>query len=143
MPSVAAFPAVPISVLLVAGLIVPVFAGANPRAQTEAAKTPQPGFMLTLETVEAPGIDIKPYFTAVAAVLRHSWPSKMQANLITRGDKGIVFVRAVILHSGLLQQGSPVLENPSQMPKLNDASLATVSASAPFDPLPEYSKDDK
>ncbi len=52
-------------------------------------------------------------------------------------------MRAVILHSGLLQQGSPVLENPSQMPKLNDASLATVSASAPFDPLPENYKGEK
>src|SRR5947207_75408 len=143
MPSVAAFPTVPVSVLLVAGLIVPVFAGANPRAQTEAAKTPEPGFMLTLGPVEAPGIDIRPYFTAVAAVLRHSWPSKIQAILITRGDKGIVFVRAVSLRSGSLQQGSPILEIPSQMAKLNDASLATVSASAPFDPLPENYKGEK
>jgi hypothetical protein len=99
--------------------------------------------MLTLGPVEAPGIDIRPYFTAVAAVLRHSWPSKMQANLITRGDKGIVFVRAVILRSGLLQQGSPILEVPSQMAKLNDASLAAVSASAPFDPFPENYKGEK
>ena len=143
MPSIAAFPTVPVSVLLLAGLIVPVFAGASPRAQTEAAKTPEPGFMLTLEPVEAPGIDIRPYFTAVAAVLRHSGPSKMQANLITRGDKGIVFVRAVILRNGSPQQGSPILEIPSQMAKLNDASLATVSASAPFDPLPENYKGEK
>jgi hypothetical protein len=92
MPRVAAFRTVPVSVLLLAGLILPVFAGANPLAQTEAAKTPEPGLMLTVETVEPPGIDIKLYLTAVAAVLRHSWPSKMQANLITRGDKGIVFV---------------------------------------------------
>src|SRR5205814_1500534 len=32
---------------------------------------------------------------------------------------------------------------PSQMAKLNDASLATVSASAPFDPLPENYKGEK
>lgn len=143
MPRVAAFPTVPVSVLLLAGLILPVFAGENPRAQTEAAKTPEPGFMVTLGPVETSGIDIRPYFTAVAAVLRHSWPSKMQANLITRGDKGIVFVRAVILRSGSLEQGSPILEVPSQMAKLNDASLATVSASAPFDPLPENYKGEK
>src|SRR5437660_2753697 len=66
MPRAAVFPTVPVSVLLLAALILPVFAGENPRTQTEAAKTPEPGFMLTLETVEAPGIDIKPYFTAVA-----------------------------------------------------------------------------
>jgi tetratricopeptide (TPR) repeat protein len=143
MPRVAAFPTVPVSVLLLVGLILPVFVGANPRAQTEAAKTPAPGLMLTLETVEAPGIDIRPYFTAVAAILRHSWPSKMQANLITHGEKGIVFVRAVILRNGLLQQGSPILEIPSQVPKLNDASLATVSASTPLDPLPENYKGEK
>jgi hypothetical protein len=77
MPRVAAFPTVPVSVLLLAGLILPVFAGANPRAQTEAAKTSEPGLTLTLQPVEAPGIDMRPYFTAVAAVLRHSWPSKM------------------------------------------------------------------
>ena len=143
MPRVAAFPTVPLSVLLLVGLILPVFVGANPPAQTEVAKTPEPGLMLTLETVEAPGIDIRPYFTAVAAILRHSWPSKMQANLITHGEKGIVFVRAVILRNGLLQQGSPILEIPSQMAKLNDASLATVSASIPFDPLPENYKGEK
>lgn len=143
MPSTRAFPTFPISVLLVVGLIVPVFAGANPRAQAEAAKTPEPGFLLTLGPVEAPGTDIRPYFAAVAAVLRHSWPSKIQANLITRGDKGIVFVRAVILRDGSLQPGSPTLENPSQMAKLNDASLATVSASAPFEPLPENYKGEK
>src|SRR5438132_10826176 len=87
MPRAAVLPTVTVSVLLLAALILPLFAGENPRTQTEAAKTPEPGFMLTLETVEAPGIDIKPYFTAVAAVLRHSWPSRMQANLITRAIK--------------------------------------------------------
>ena len=140
MLRITAFPTVPVSVLLLAGLISPVFSGANPPAQTEAAKTSEPGFMLALGPVEAPGTDIRPYFTAVAALLRHSWPSQMQTNLITRSDKGIVFVRAVILRNGSLQQGSPILENPSQRAKLNDASLATVSASAPFDPLPESYK---
>jgi hypothetical protein len=67
MPSVSAFPTVPISVLLVAGLIVPVFAGANPRAQIEAAKTPEPGFLLTLGPVEAPGIDIRPYLALLTS----------------------------------------------------------------------------
>lgn len=143
MPRITAFSTVPVSVLLFAGLISPVFAAANPLAQTEATKTPEPGYMLALGPVEAPGIDIRPYFTAVAAVLTHSWPSKIQANLITRGDKGIVFVRAVILRNGSLQQGSPILEVPSQMAKLNDASLATVSASAPFDSLPENYKGEK
>jgi hypothetical protein len=143
MPRVATFPTVPVSVLLLAALILPVFVNAKPRAQTEAAKTSEPGFMLTLELVEAPGIDIKPYLTAVAAVLRHSWPPKMQANLITRGDRGIVFVRAAVLRNGSLQQGPPILEIPSQMGKLDDASLATVSASAPFDPLPENYKGEK
>jgi tetratricopeptide (TPR) repeat protein len=143
MSKVAAFPTVPVSVLLVAGLILPVFADANRRAQNEAAKPTETVFLLTLELVEAPGMDIKPYLTAVAAVLRHSWPPKMQANLITRGDRGIVFVRGAILRNGSLQQGSPILEIPSQMGKLNDASLATVSSSAPFDPLPENYKGEK
>jgi hypothetical protein len=65
MSKVAAFPTVPVSVLLVAGLILPVFADANRRAQNEAAKPPEPGFLLTLELVDAPGMDIKPYLTAV------------------------------------------------------------------------------
>jgi hypothetical protein len=65
MSKVAAFPTVPVSVLLVAGLILPVFADANRRAQNEATKPPEPGFLLTLELVEAPGMDIKPYLTAV------------------------------------------------------------------------------
>jgi tetratricopeptide (TPR) repeat protein len=143
MPSVARFPAVPVSALLTVGLLVQALASANPRAQTEAAKEPEPGFMLAVGPVEAPGVDIRPYFIAAAAVLRHSWPSKIQANLVTRGDKGIVFVRAVILRNGLLQQGSPILEIPSQMAKLNDASLATISASAPFDPLPQNYQGEK
>ena len=65
MSKVAAFPTVPVSVLLVAGLILPVFADANRRAQNEAAKPTETGFLLTLELVEAPGMDIKPYLTAV------------------------------------------------------------------------------
>ena len=60
MPRVAAFPTVPVSLLLLAGLIVPVFAGANPRAQTEADKTPEPVLMVAVGPVEAPGIDISP-----------------------------------------------------------------------------------
>jgi tetratricopeptide (TPR) repeat protein len=56
------------------------------------------------------------------------------------GDKGIVFVKAVIQRNGALQEGSLGLETPSGTPKLDDASLATVNASAPFDPLPENLK---
>jgi hypothetical protein len=81
--------------------------------------------------------------TAVSAVLRHSWPEKIKNNLIVPSDKGIVFVKTVILRNGTLQQGSPTLEISSGIPKLDDASLATVTYSAPFDPFPENFKSEK
>jgi tetratricopeptide (TPR) repeat protein len=81
--------------------------------------------------------------TAVSAVLRHSWPEKIKNNLIVPSDKGIVFVKTVILRNGTLQQGSPTLEISSGIPKLDDASLATLTSSAPFDPFPENFKSEK
>ncbi len=103
---------------------------------------PNPVLTITLETTTPPGIDLRSYLIAVSAVLRHSWPENIKANLILPGDKGIVFVKTVILHNGKLE-GSPTLEISSGMSKLDDASLATVSSSAPFDPLPENFKGEK
>lgn len=54
-----------------------------------------------------------------------------------------MFVDAVILRNGALQPGTPTLEIPSGIPKLDDTSLATVTASVPFDPLPENFKSEK
>jgi tetratricopeptide (TPR) repeat protein len=118
------------------------FASQNTPPQNSLA-VPSPVFTITLETVTPPGVDLRPYMTAVSAVLRHSWPEKIKDNLIVPSDKGIVFVKTVILRNGKLQQGSPALEISSGIPKLDDASLATVTSSAPFDPFPENFKNEK
>jgi tetratricopeptide (TPR) repeat protein len=126
-----------------AQLVPALFAANQNQPPSNDPAPPNPGFTITLETTTPPGTDIKSYLTAVSAVLRHSWPEKIKANLILRGDKGIVFVKTVILRNGALEQGSPVLEDSSGMSKLDDASLATVSSSMPFDPLPENFKGER
>jgi tetratricopeptide (TPR) repeat protein len=127
-----------------AALLVPALFAANQnQPSSNDPAPPHPGFTITLETTTPPGTDLRSYLTAVSAVLRHSWPEKIRANLILPGDKGIVFIKTVILRNGALEQGSPALENSSGMSKLDDASLATVSSSMPFDPLPENFKGEK
>jgi tetratricopeptide (TPR) repeat protein len=127
----------------VALLVPALFAANQNQPSSNDPAPPNPGFTITLETTTPPGTDLRSYLTAVSAVLRHSWPEKIRANLILPGDKGIVFVKTVILRNGALEQGSPALENSSGMSKLDDASLATVSASMPFDPLPENFKGER
>ena len=129
--------------LLAVLLFPPYLASQDAPAQDSRPAVAGPAFTISLETVTPPGTDLRPYLTAVSAVLRHSWPEKIKNNMIVSSDKGIVFVKAVILRNGTLQQGSPTLEIPSGFPKLDDASLATVSSSAPFDPLPENFKSEK
>jgi hypothetical protein len=127
-----------------AALLVPALFAANQnQPSSNDPAPPNPGYTIALETTTPPGTDLKSYLTAVSAVLRHSWPEKIKANLILPGDKGVVFVKTVILRNGSLEQGSPALENSSGMSKLDDASLATVSASMPFDPLPENFKGER
>jgi tetratricopeptide (TPR) repeat protein len=124
-------------------LVPSLFAANQNQPATNDAAPPNPVFTISLETTTPPGTDLRSYLTAVSAVLRHSWPEKIKANLILPGDKGIVFVKTVILRNGALEQGSPALELSSGMSKLDDASLATVNSSTPFDPLPENFKGEK
>jgi tetratricopeptide (TPR) repeat protein len=120
-----------------------LFAANQNQPSSNDPAPPKPAFTITLETTTPPGTDLRNYLTAVSAVLRHSWPEKIKANLILPGDKGIVFIRTVILRTGALEQGSPALETSSGMSKLDDASLATVVSSMPFDPLPENFKGER
>jgi tetratricopeptide (TPR) repeat protein len=126
-----------------AQLVPALFAANQSQPPGSDAAPPNPVFTITVETTTPPGTDLRSYLTAVSPVLRHSWPEKIKANLIMPGDKGIVFVKTVILRNGALEQGSPTLEVSSGMPKLDDASLATVSSSMPFDPLPENFKSER
>ena len=126
-----------------AQLVPALFAANQNQPSSNDPAPPNPAFTITLETTTPPGTDLRSYLTAVSSALRRSWPEKIKANLILPGDKGIVFVKTVILRNGAVEQASPGLEISSGMPKLDDASLATVSSSMPFDPLPENFKGER
>jgi len=101
-----------------------------------------PMHTITIETVTLPGVDLKAYLTGLSAILKRYWTTSARDNLVLN-DKGIVFIKATVQRNGTLAPGSPMVEIASGNPKLDDASLATVNAAAPFDTLPENFKGEK
>jgi tetratricopeptide (TPR) repeat protein len=110
-------------------------------SQENESASPAPTYTISIETVTSSGVDFKPYLTGLSAILRRNWATNARAMMVLH-DKGIVFVKATLLHSGALVP-TPTIEIASGNPKLGDASLATVNSAAPFDALPENFKGEK
>lgn len=110
---------------------------ACPAASQESRQVaPDPVDTISVDVITPiEGVDCKPYLDRVSASLHQKWFSSFGPDK-KRSDRGIVFVRAAVQRNGKLQPGSPMMELPSGNHTLDDASLTTVRAAAPFDALP-------
>jgi hypothetical protein len=124
---------------LVIGLAHPQVA----ESQEKDIKPPMPTNTFRVDILTPlEGAETKPWLTAFSEKVRTKWGPKLKEFAIYE-DKGIVLVRLTLIRNGYLVQDPARIEFSSGSLKLDDASLGTMLAAAPFEPFPEKLKSEK
>ncbi|HVB34438.1 MAG TPA: TonB C-terminal domain-containing protein [Patescibacteria group bacterium] len=99
---------------------------------------PGPGYLSGSVQMLTPteGVDFTSYIQRLLAVVRRNWYAVMPVSA-RLGDKGRVMLRFKILRNGVLPSGEPILEMTSGKQPLDRAAAAAITASNPFEPLPQ------
>jgi TonB family protein len=111
---------------------------------TSRGQAPQPPSPLVILTTHE-GVDFTPYTTDLLEAVKRNWYAKMPDEAKDRpgvegsGAKGKVSVRFKIRKNGRLDH-QPTVEVSSGKKPLDDAAVAALRASAPFQHLPESFK---
>jgi len=85
------------------------------------------------------GVDFSSYIQRLLATLRRNWYAVMPESA-ELGDKGIVDTTFQINHDGSVPSPDPQLERTSGKEPLDNAAMAAIHASNPFEPLPSQFK---
>jgi hypothetical protein len=82
------------------------------------------------------GVDFRDYITRLLATLKRNWYAVMpeSANM---GERGVVFTVFAINPDGSVSAPDPTLERTSGKEPLDNAAMAAIHASNPFEPLPK------
>lgn len=82
------------------------------------------------------GVDFTNYIQRLLAIVRRNWYAVMPESAML-GERGRVMLRFKIERNGSLPSGEPILEITSGHESLDRAAEAAITASNPFDPLPQ------
>jgi TonB family protein len=82
------------------------------------------------------GVDFRDYITRLLATLKRNWYAVMpeSANM---GERGVVYTTFSINPDGSVSLPDPTLERTSGKEPLDNAAMAAIHASNPFEPLPK------
>jgi outer membrane biosynthesis protein TonB len=81
------------------------------------------------------GVDFTNYINRLLAALKRNWEAVMPESA-RMGDRGVVFTTFQINPNGSVPSPDPVLERTSGKEPLDNAAMAAIHASNPFEPLP-------
>lgn len=87
------------------------------------------------------GVDFSSYIQRLLATLKRNWEAVMPESA-ELGDKGVVGTTFQINHDGSVPSPDPQLERTSGKQPLDNAAMAAIHASNPFEPLPSQFKGD-
>jgi TonB family protein len=82
------------------------------------------------------GVDFRDYITRLLATLRRNWDAVMPESA-RMGERGVVFTVFTINPDGSVSAPDPTLERTSGKEPLDNAAMAAIHASNPFEPLPK------
>ena len=82
------------------------------------------------------GVDFRDYINRLLAALKRNWMAVMPESA-RMGDRGVVFTTFTINPDGSIEAPDPVLERTSGKEPLDNAAMAAIHASNPFEPLPK------
>jgi len=82
------------------------------------------------------GVNFDPYIRRLLAALKRNWIAVMPESAYM-GDRGAVFTTFTINPDGSVSAPDPVLERTSGKEPLDNAAMAAIHASNPFEPLPK------
>ncbi|HEV2385794.1 MAG TPA: TonB C-terminal domain-containing protein [Candidatus Acidoferrales bacterium] len=99
---------------------------------------PGPGYLAGSVQMLTPteGVDFTSYIARLLAVVRRNWYAVMPESA-RLGDQGRVMLRFRILRDGSIPSDEPILEMTSGKQPLDRAAAASITATNPFDPLPQ------
>lgn len=99
---------------------------------------PGPGYLSGSVQMLTPseGVDFTSYIARLLAVVRRNWYAVMPESA-RLGDQGRVMLRFRIMRDGSIPSDEPILEMTSGKQPLDRAAVAAITATNPFDPLPQ------
>jgi outer membrane biosynthesis protein TonB len=99
---------------------------------------PGPGYLAGSVQLLTPteGVDFTSYIARLLAVVRRNWYAVMPESA-RLGDQGRVMLRFRIMRDGSIPSDEPILEMTSGKLPLDRAAMASITATNPFDPLPQ------
>jgi TonB family protein len=81
------------------------------------------------------GVDFSDYIRRLLATLQRNWYAVMPET-VRMGEQGVVYTTFTINPDGSVSAPDPTLERTSGKEPLDNAAMAAIHASNPFDPLP-------
>jgi TonB family protein len=81
------------------------------------------------------GVDFDAYIRRLLATLKRNWEAVMPES-VRMGEQGVVFTTFSINPDGSVSAPDPTLERTSGKEPLDNAAMAAIHASNPFEPLP-------
>jgi hypothetical protein len=81
------------------------------------------------------GVDFSAYIRRLLATLQRNWEAVMPET-VRMGEQGVVFTTFSINQDGSVSAPDPTLERTSGKEPLDNAAMAAIHASNPFEPLP-------
>jgi len=81
------------------------------------------------------GVDFNPYFARLVARVKQNWYSVMPESAMM-GDRGRVIVDFKIFRDGTIQMNEPLPRSSSEKPPLDNAAIAALRSTSPFEPIP-------
>jgi hypothetical protein len=81
------------------------------------------------------GVDFSAYIRRLLATLQRNWEAVMPES-VRMGERGIVYTNFQINPDGSVSAPDPTLERTSGKEPLDNAAMAAIHASNPFEPLP-------
>jgi TonB C terminal len=81
------------------------------------------------------GVDFSAYIRRLLATLQRNWEAVMPTS-VQMGERGIVYTTFQINPDGSVSAPDPTLERTSGKEPLDNAAMAAIHASNPFEPLP-------
>jgi len=82
------------------------------------------------------GVDFRDYINRLLAALKRNWEAVMPESA-RMGERGVVYTTFSINSDGSVSAPDPTLERTSGREPLDNAAMAAIHASNPFEPLPK------
>ena len=82
------------------------------------------------------GVDFRDYINRLLAALKRNWEAVMPESA-RMGERGVVYTTFSINPDGSVSAPDPTLERTSGREPLDNAAMAAIHASNPFEPLPK------